>query len=207
MKKDIGKAYLTILWFALLPAVLIAFDTVSGCIEGQRMVKVPLPAFEELEVVEGNFNNFRKKYSRFAYDEFTISLSDGNKYYLSRALYNILHQTAFETNMREGKEITLWVTELEEASLNGKTPTIFQIVMDDRIYLSYRDAYRETMRIRTARTDPLLPLLIPAECYFIGFFLYNRIRYEKTGKIPRWARKELKKLGFSEEDEVRSFEK
>ena len=31
--------------------------------------------------------------------------------------------------------------------------------------------------------------------------------YEKTGKIPKWARKELKKLGFSEEDEVRSFEK
>lgn len=198
MKKDIGKAYLTILWFTLLPAIIIAYGTINGCLKGQKMAAVPLPSFEELKVVEGEFESFRSYYSRFEYDEFMIYLSDGNKYYLSRALYDILHQTVFETNMRKGKEITLWVTEQKEASLNGKIPTIFQIEMDNHIYLSYEDAYNETMRIRGARTDPLLQFFIPVECFFIGFFLYNRIRYKRTGKIPKWAIKELKKIGISD---------
>lgn len=198
MKQDIGKAYLTILWFALLPAILITFDVISSYVDGQKMAAVPLPSFEELEVKEGEFKNFRKKYSRFAYDEFMISLSDGEKYYLSRAIYNILHQTTFETDMQKGKEITLWVTELEEASLNGKIPTIFQIEMDGRIYLTYMDTYNKTMRIRSRRAELMWPILIPFNIYFIGFFLFNRIRYKKTGKIPKWAIKQLKKIGLSD---------
>lgn len=46
----------------------------------------------------------------------------------------------------------------------------------------------------------------PGACFMLpGGRVFYIIEYgmRKRGKIPRWARKELKKLGFFEEDEVR----
>lgn len=195
MKNNVRKTYITILCLTFIPMFFMSKMVFDFYFEGKKVAAVPLPSFEDLDKVEGEFKRFYKKVdTTYNSGGASILLQSGKRYYLGEAIYKILHETSFEENAELNDKITLWVSYMEEASLDGEVPVIYQIELKDKRYLSFEQTYNETLRIRNGRAKLNVPALILFNSAFLIFFLVNIIRYKRTGKIPKWALKEIKSL-------------